>query len=61
MVLFKLLYITLDFFSKEASAIGIIGGVDGPTTIFLASKFDYSILLPYIVLGICLLIVKKSR
>jgi len=24
--------------SKEASAIGIIGGADGPTAIFLASK-----------------------
>lgn len=29
--------------SKEASSIGIIGGADGPTTIFLASSGSYSI------------------
>lgn len=29
--------------SKEASSIGIIGGADGPTTIFLASSGSHSI------------------
>ena len=35
--------------SKEASAVGIIGGADGPTAIFLASKQPAN---SYIVIGI---------
>jgi len=35
--------------SKEASAIGIIGGADGPTAIFLASKHPLG---SYVAIGV---------
>ena len=38
--------VLLDFNMKEASAIGIIGGADGPTSIFLASKLAPHLLGP---------------
>ena len=42
----------------EASAIGIIGGADGPTTIFVSGNFNlYTVLLlvgPFLLLGILL-------
>jgi len=38
--------VLLDFNMKEASAIGIIGGADGPTSIFLASKLAPHLLAP---------------
>lgn len=46
----------------EASAIGIIGGVDGPTTYFIASKTDmpYQLLILILVIGL-IIVMKKSR
>lgn len=38
--------VLLGFDLKEASAIGIIGGADGPTSIFLASKLAPHLLAP---------------
>jgi len=38
--------VALGFNMKEASAIGIIGGADGPTSIFIASKLAPHLLAP---------------
>ncbi|PIR00114.1 MAG: glutaconyl-CoA decarboxylase subunit beta [Nitrospinae bacterium CG11_big_fil_rev_8_21_14_0_20_45_15] len=38
--------VALGFDMKEASAIGIIGGADGPTSIFIASKLAPHLLAP---------------
>ncbi|MEW5925396.1 MAG: sodium ion-translocating decarboxylase subunit beta [Candidatus Zixiibacteriota bacterium] len=39
-------YYLLDFTPKEAASIGIIGGADGPTSIFLASQLAPDLLGP---------------
>ena len=36
------------FFAPEAASIGIIGGADGPTAIFLSSQFFRSFIFPII-------------
>ena len=40
--------------SKDAVAISIIGGADGPTSVFLAGKVGDGIILGAIVIGIIL-------
>ncbi len=42
---------------KDAAAISIIGGADGPTSIFLAGKVGHSYSLVFILLGIIILLV----
>ena len=34
--------------SKEASSIGIIGGADGPTAVFVTAKPNFPIMIPVI-------------
>ena len=56
---------------QEARSIGIIGGADGPTAVFLSSPFKYLFLLPviefigiiyvFIVLFLCYRIIKKEN
>lgn len=43
--------------SKAAVAISIIGGADGPTSIFLAGKIGDGMILGTILIGIVLLVV----
>ena len=43
--------------SKAAVAISIIGGADGPTSIFLAGKIGDGMILGTILIGIALLVV----
>ena len=52
------------FFSvKEASAIGIIGGADGPTTIYIASSDNWTLILLFslllIAIDLIVLAIKK--
>ena len=42
---------------KGASSVGIIGGADGPTAIFVAGKVDDGFSLGIILLGIILVII----
>jgi len=42
-LIFRIFYIFLGISSKDASAIGIIGGADGPTAIFIATKGGLSL------------------
>ena len=56
LVLLNFLHPFIMFLSfSEAGAVGIIGGADGPTAIFLAGKFLF--LVPYILLFIANIIV----
>ena len=41
--------------AKENTAVSIIGGADGPTTIFLAGKLNGNVAILFIVAGIVLL------
>ncbi len=56
----------MNFTSKDASSIGIIGGADGPTAIFVTGPegvFPWVLLLVAIValiVGVCLLLRKKK-
>lgn len=69
-----LLAITMGFLPNEAGAIGIIGGADGPTAIFLSSKlapelmgaiavcaYSYMALVPVIQKPIMLLLTTKKE
>ena len=69
-----LLALTLGFMPNEAGAIGIIGGADGPTAIFLSSKlapdlmgaiavsaYSYMALVPVIQKPIMLLLTSKKE
>lgn len=47
--------------SSQASAIGIIGGADGPTTIFVAKKIGVENPFISIFLGILLVVVLIKR
>ncbi len=52
------------FLYSDAAAIGIIGGVDGPTAIFLTSQinwFPIAIIILEIILGICLFISRSKN
>lgn len=47
---------------KEAVSIGIIGGADGPTAIFVAGRFPWEVvLLGFIVIGICIHLFRKKH
>ena len=51
--------ITYVFFDKDAATIGIIGGADGPTAIFISYRLSLLPILLFsieIILGFCLLI-----
>jgi len=48
-----------NFFSNEAASIGIIGGSDGPTAIFLAGNPVSTFLIPNVVLFTILLVLYK--
>ena len=41
------LYLSHKLDINEASSIGIIGGADGPTSIYIANNSSSSLLLPY--------------
>lgn len=69
-----LVYLSIRYFAQNmgqgnAAAIGIIGGADGPTAIFSASKFDLSkffhfsvtgMLIAFIIANVSALLNKKS-
>lgn len=62
-VVFVIVYyasIFIDFSTKEASAIGIIGGADGPTAIFIAGKISPVQILIFISL-LTLIIITFSK
>jgi len=42
---------------KEAAAIGIIGGADGPTSIFIAGRMGNGVILGAILVAIILVVV----
>lgn len=51
---------------REAASIGIIGGADGPTVVFVASKINPSISLGIgivlvIIIGILLILLVRNR
>lgn len=49
--------IVIHWKSKAAVAVSIIGGADGPTSIFLAGKIGDGMILGTILIGIVLLVV----
>jgi Na+-transporting methylmalonyl-CoA/oxaloacetate decarboxylase beta subunit len=56
--------ITYVFFDKEAAAIDIIGGADGPTAIFITSRLSWFPILLFsieIILGLYLLISRSKK
>ena len=55
LVLLIIAFIWMNFFSNQATAIGIIGGADGPTAIFLVGKTPPSMLVGLVTL-ICLIV-----
>lgn len=58
-------YFNIIFSKKRASAIGIIGGADGPTAIFIAKKAGIDFLLPsfifIIIVSLIIIIVLKKK
>ena len=52
------------FFNREAASIGIIGGVDGPTVIYIASQINWFPIIVFsieIVLGSYLLLTRSKK
>ena len=52
------------FFNHEAASIGIIGGVDGPTVIYIASQINWFPIIVFsieIVLGSYLLLTRSKK
>lgn len=43
-------------FSGDTAAVSVIGGADGPTSVFLAGKVSYISVLGMTIVGICVLI-----
>lgn len=61
LIILGLLYMTSKFwlfwiFKKEAASIGIIGGADGPTAIFLTSSVPYIASFMTILVGLLFVI-----
>lgn len=58
--------LNMDFSTREASSVAIIGGADGPTAIFLAArphsfyKYILAILLFSVSIG-CLLAIRRNK
>ena len=51
-------------FSREAASIGIIGGVDGPTVIYIASQINWFPIIIFsieIVLGLYILLTRSKK
>ena len=48
---------TFQFYPNEAASIGIIGGADGPTAIFVAGRtgFDWDVAIMAVVMIVCIL------
>ena len=47
---------------KEAYSIGIIGGADGPTAIFVTGRFPWEIvLLTLLVICACIWLIKRKK
>ncbi len=47
---------------KEAVSIGIIGGADGPTAIFVTGRFPWElVLLAVIGIGVCIHLFRKKH
>ena len=44
------------FFSKDAAVVAVVGGADGPTSVFLAGKISHISVLGMTIVGICVLI-----
>lgn len=42
---------------KENTAVSIIGGADGPTSVFVAGKLNDNLVITFIIIGIVLLVV----
>ena len=52
------------FFNREAVSIGIIGGADGPTAIYIASQINWLPIIVFsieIVLGLYLLLTRSKK
>ena len=54
---------SIEFSIKEASVVAIIGGADGPTTIYISRSYYWKLILLYslliIIIDIIVLIIKK--
>lgn len=64
LIILAICFITQNNIGSETSAIGIIGGADGPTAIFVASKANPQIISRYIMLActvISLVVLIKRR
>jgi oxaloacetate decarboxylase beta subunit len=47
---------------KEAMSIGIIGGADGPTAVFVTGRFPWEIILLGVVcIALCVYIFRKKK
>lgn len=38
--------------NQEANSIGIIGGADGPTAVFVTSRLNFPIMIPVIIVAV---------
>ena len=49
------------FFSKDTAAVSVIGGADGPTSVFLAGKISHMTIVGICVLILIFLMIMKRR
>lgn len=38
--------------NQEANSIGVIGGADGPTAVFVTSRLNFPIMIPVIIVAV---------